>query len=315
MTNRETSTAGRVEPSAGCDVLLLADYFCDVIITGLPEPPRLGADLFGEALEVAPGGAYIPAHWLHSLGACVRWAGRFGDDIFSRFVLDAAAESGLDSSLFRIYPAPYRIFSLAFSFAQDRGFISFADPPPGEVDWLGVAQAQQPRWLMLTALDSSAERQSLLEQVHRQGGRTFLDCQYTTACLADPGLTQSLRQLDVFAPNLSEASQLTGEDDPLAALARLAEFCPLVVLKCGAQGAYARRGEQVWHSPALPVEVVDTTGAGDSFNAGFLAGMAAGETLETCLRYGNICGGISTTRRGGSAAALSLAELRQIANR
>jgi len=257
------------------DVLLFADYFCDVIITGLPEPPRLGADLFGQALEIAPGGVYILAHWLHSLGVGVRWAARFGNDIFSRFILEEAARTGLDPSLFQVYPVPYRVLSFSFSFAHDRGFISYNDPAPGEIDHAGLIRSQQPRWVVNSPFDDAPGSRALMDLVHQQGGRVFIDCQYTTASLADPGLAETLSKVDIFAPNLSEASQLTAETEPLAALARLADFCPLVVLKCGAQGAYARRGGQVWHSPALQVDVIDTTGAGDSFNAGFLAGLLA----------------------------------------
>jgi sugar/nucleoside kinase (ribokinase family) len=302
------------KPTPGCDVLLFADYFCDVIITGLSEPPRLGADLYGEAMEIAPGGAYILANGLHRLGVGVHWAARFGNDIFSRFILEEAARVGLDSSLFQIYPQPYRVFSLSFSFVHDRGFISFNDPAPAELPRHKLILSQRPRWVVNLPFDGSTETRALIDLAHQQGGRVFVDCQYTTASLADPSLAETLRKVDIIAPNLSEASQLTGKSEPLAALAKLAEFCPLVVLKCGPQGAYARRGDQIWHSPALEVEVVDTTGAGDSFNAGFLAGLLAGESIETCLRYGNICGGISTTCRGGSTTALTLAELHQIAS-
>jgi len=56
------------------------------------------------------------------------------------------------------------------------------------------------------------------------------------------------------------------------------------------------------HQPAFAVKVVDTTGAGDCFNAGFLYGYVKGLPLDACLRYGNICGGLSTTRRGCQAA-------------
>lgn len=312
---------GRLEPtpisspSGHPDVLLFADYFCDVIITGLPEPPKLGADLFGDAMEITPGGAFILAHWLHSLGVDVHWAANFGNDIFSRFILEQAVVAGLDDSLFQVHPQPYRSFSLSFSFASDRGFISYVDPPPQELDQAALIRSQQPRWVVNLSMHGGPQSQALMDLVHQQGGRVFVDCQYTTARLEDAGLAETLHRVDVFAPNLSEAAQLTGEAEPLAALAHLAELCPLVVLKCGADGAYARQGQQVWHSPALPVAVVDTTGAGDSFNAGFLAGLLAGEPIPTCLQYGNICGGTSTTRHGGSTSVLTLAEVRQIASK
>ena len=144
------------EPTPHCDVLLFADYFCDVIITGLPEPPRLGADLFGEAMEIAPGGAYILANGLHRLGVDVRWAARFGNDIFSRFVLEEAARVGLNTSLFQVYPQPYRILSLSFSFAHDRGFISYNDPAPGPVPMQELILPQRPRWVVNPPFDGSA---------------------------------------------------------------------------------------------------------------------------------------------------------------
>jgi sugar/nucleoside kinase (ribokinase family) len=138
-----------------------------------------------------------------------------------------------------------------------------------------------------------------------------VDCQYITTTLDEPGLVDTLRLVDVFAPNQSEACQLTGDEDPGRSAARLAEFCPLVVVKAGAQGAYAHAGGQAWHAPALPVDVVDTTGAGDAFDAGFLAALLQGEPVETCLRYGNICGGLSTTQPGGASATPTLDALKK----
>jgi len=159
--------------------------------------------------------------------------------------------------------------------------------------------------------DGSEKCRALIELIHQHGGQVFVDCQYVTTTLDEPGLVDTLSRVDVFAPNQSEACQLTGLDDPQKAAARLAQFCPLVVVKAGAQGAYAHTRDQAYFSPALAVEVVDTTGAGDAFNAGFLAAMLKRKPLETCLRYGNICGGLSTTQRGGATAVPTLDALIQ----
>ena len=298
--------------NSNCDVLLFGDYFCDVIITGLSEVPRLGADLFGQSMEIVPGGgAYITAVWLQHLGVKARWAARLGNDIFSRFIREEAQREGLDTSLFQEYSHPQRCLSLSFSFQHDRGFISYMDPFPDVLPYQALIESQQPRWVVNSPFDGALETRYLVERIHQGGGKVFTDCQYVTTTLAEPGLIELLRQTDVFAPNQSEACQLTGEADPEKALGILAEFCPLVIIKCGAQGAYARAGAQVWHMPALPLEVVDTTGAGDSFNAGFLTGLVNGEPVETCLRYGNICGGYSTTRHGGTNAAFPLEQLKK----
>ncbi len=293
-----------------CDVLILGDYFLDIIITGLREVPRLGAEVYGDAMELAPGGAFILAAALHRLGVRALWAARLGNDLFSRFVCDQALAAGLDDALFEYFDRPLRSVSTSFSFTQDRGFISYMDPfPPRQADTL--VAAQRPRWVLNVPFNGSQSNLHLVDLIHQHGGQVYVDCQYVTQTLAEPGLTTLLRAVDVFAPNQSEACQLTGESTPQAAAARLAEFCPLVIVKCGADGAYAQAGKQAWHSPALQVDVIDTTGAGDSFNAGFLAAHLLGEPLERCLRYGNICGGLSTTQRGGASAVPTLEQLKQ----
>ena len=292
-----------------CDVLLLGDYFCDLIITGLSEVPRLGADVFGEAMEIAPGGAYILSVALHRLGVRTRWRARLGNDPFSQFIVSEARREGLDQSLFEARPAPYRSLSVSFSFAHDRGFISYLDPAPADGLPFHLVAEQRPRWVINVPFDGSAESRRFVDAVHAQGGRVYTDCQYVTTTLAEPGLADLLCQVDIFAPNESEARQLTGAATPEEALARLSDLCPLVIVKCGADGALARSGDQVWRAPAIPVQTIDTTGAGDCFNAGFLAARLRGEPIPVCLQWGNIAGGLSTTARGGAAAAPTFTEL------
>ncbi len=293
-----------------CDVLVFGDYFCDVIITGLKEIPRLGADTFGNSMEIAPGGAFILTVALHRLEVKVRWATQFGNDLFSRYVLEEAQNEGLDTSLFQYVASPRRSLSVSFSFEHDRGFISYIDPAPGGLPY-AIVESQKPRWVVNAPFDGYEESLGFVDFVHQNGGCVFTDCQYITTTLDEPGLVDMLRAIDIFAPNLSEARQLTGESDPEKAAARLADYCPMVVVKCGAEGAYAVSGGRTWFSPSLKVDVVDTTGAGDSFNAGFLSARLKGEPIEVCLRYGNICGGLSTTQHGGARAAPTLDQLKK----
>lgn len=295
--------------TSDCDVLLFGDYFCDIIITGLSEVPRLGADVFGDSMEIAPGGAYILTVALHRLGVNARWVARLGNDLLSRFLLEEAQREGIDTSLFQQFPVPFRSMSVSFSFAHERGFVSHTDPVPEGESIYSIVLSQRPRWVVNAPFDGSDASCRFVDHIHQNGGRVYTDCQYTTLTLSEPGLVDMLRRVDIFAPNLSEASQLTGESDPQSAAARLAEFSPMVIVKCGAGGAYARAGSRSWYSPALKVDAVDTTGAGDCFNAGFLAAHLRGEPVETCLRYGNICGGLSVTQCGGTRAAPTMEQL------
>jgi sugar/nucleoside kinase (ribokinase family) len=115
--------------------------------------------------------------------------------------------------------------------------------------------------------------------------------------------------VDLFLPNALEARRMTGMADLMAAIRTLAKLCPLVVVKDGPAGAYACAGAEILHAPAIPVTPVDTTGAGDCFNAGFIKAWLDGRPLIECLRWGNIVGGLSTLARGGTGCVVTVADV------
>jgi sugar/nucleoside kinase (ribokinase family) len=280
------------------DVVLAGVYYCDLIFTGLPRMPELGHEIFGSGFDMLPGGTFNSAIALHRLGLKVGWQCDFGNDFFSRFVLKAAREIGLDDRYFRVRNTPLRNLTVSLSFAEDRAFVTYADMfrPSAIAD---LVRTSQPRCVVLPVFYDHQDLLQLSEQIHEQGGLLFMDGAQLDVTLETPGVAEALRAVDIFAPNEMEALQLTGMADADEALAMLARLTPLVVLKRGMQGAVARRGNHEVRVPALAgLDVVDTTGAGDCFNAGFLRGYLDGETLERCLQLGNIVGGLSTAARG-----------------
>ena len=116
------------------------------------------------------------------------------------------------------------------------------------------------------------------------------------------GLLEVLHHVDVFLPNEREACKAAGTEDLEGAIHKLSELVPLVVVKLGRKGALAQRGTVRLTSPAQEVVPVDTVGAGDSFDAGFLHQYVRGAELPTCLAAGNLAGALSTTRPGGTEA-------------
>src|SRR5512135_1098656 len=87
-------------------VLLYGTYFLDLIYTGLPQFPEFGKDIYSREFEMRPGAAFYTALALHRLGVRCGWACAFGDDLFSRFVLERCQEEGIDDSLFERHPFP-----------------------------------------------------------------------------------------------------------------------------------------------------------------------------------------------------------------
>jgi hypothetical protein len=137
--------------SSGYDILLWGIYFCDLIFTGLPEIPRLGAEVFGSSFDMAPGGPFTTTVAMHRLGLCVGWVCDFGNDFFSQFILGAAKREGIDSSLFQIHPFPVRRVSAAFSFSHDRGFVSFMDDVE-QTSAIPLIEKHRPRCVFLPHL-------------------------------------------------------------------------------------------------------------------------------------------------------------------
>jgi sugar/nucleoside kinase (ribokinase family) len=128
------------------------------------------------------------------------------------------------------------------------------------------------------------------------------------------GVEECLPHLDVLLPNAAEALALSAAmgssstDAATAALA-LAARGPVVAVKDGASGGFAVASREIVRAPGLSLDVVDTTGAGDSFDAGFLAAWLEGRPLGECVRWGAVAGSLSTRGAGGTSAQPTAAEL------
>jgi sugar/nucleoside kinase (ribokinase family) len=291
------------------DVLLPSAYFCDLVFTGIPHLPELGDEVFAEGCEVLPGAGFIPAVALTRLGMKVGWACDFGNDFFSRYVLEQADRQNLSTELFRIHDQPLQAVTVSYSFAGERAFLSYLDPLP-PADLTALVRQNPARCLLLMSLHCESGFIETVEVAHAQGSLVFMDGQVANKRnLSDRELAAAIRSIDIFSVNEAEALQLTEEASVASALERLAEFAPTVVIKLGAKGAVASWAGAVVSAPGIRVDAVDTTGAGDNFDCGFLYGILHDYSLDDCLRCGNICGAYSTTAPGGWDAAPSADQL------
>jgi sugar/nucleoside kinase (ribokinase family) len=213
-------------------------------------------------------------------------------------VLDEARREGIDGGLFIHLDHPLRRVSTAFSFDHDRGFISYSDQPealPTPDDLRRI----KPRFLLLQGFPTDPDKRALAGAARDLGISVCSDCQHFRHTISRREIDDALQLIDIFLPNLSEALSLTGTNDIEAALEVLASTCPTVVIKQGRDGATAIHQGMRCRVPALEVDVIDTTGAGDSFNAGFVHGLLNGEDFESALETGVICGSLAVTGFGG----------------
>lgn len=289
-------------------MLLVGAYFADLIFRDIPRPVLPGTEVFAGGFSLLPGGAFTLAMALRRLGHDVVWATDFGNDLFSRQVLAGARAESLDETGFRHHPMPLRSVTVALSFPGDRAMVSYQDPNcPQPI--AALLQQHRPRVLVVPRLEYGADVQAALQVARQLGTQVFMDCQDVPATLHTPAVREVLAQVDIFAPNADEALRLTGTTSVDDALEVLADLVDTVVVTRGGAGASAVRKGQRYDVAAVPVDVVDTTAAGDCFNAGFLHAHLAGERLPGCLEAAVACGAAATTAPG-SSAALDLAGLR-----
>lgn len=290
---------------ADFDLLVVGDYCLDLIFTGLPGMPEMGREIVASGFEMIPGGSYNTAVAAHRLGMRVAWACDTGTDAFSRFVLDQMVKEGLDLSLVVHHKRSLRNITVALSFPHDRAFIAYYDPGPAVPAGFRALAKASARALYLPGLYSGPLLEAGLVALRAKKMKLVMDGNSNDEIsLANETIRRAVASTDLFLLNEQEAERLTGEKDPEKVLHILSKLSKLVVIKRGAQGAISIENGQVVRAAAIPANVVDTTGAGDCFNAGFLKAWLDGRPLIECLRWGNITGGLSTQARGGTSRVI-----------
>ena len=296
-----TATASRV--------LLVGDVNPDLVLRG-DVVPRFGQaeQLLDEASLVIGGSAGITAHGFARLDRLVSVVAAVGADQLGTLVLDALTAAGVDTDyVLRRADIPTGM-TVVLSRAADRAILTL----PGAIPTLTAADA-------LTAIETipplchvhvsalflqptfAAALPRVLAAAHARGLTTSLDTNY------DPtggwlGVDDLLPHLDVLLPNRAEALALARQDDVQQAAAALAAAGPLVVVKDGAAGAFAVTSDGRFATVAgRPATPLDTTGAGDTFNAALLDSWLANLALEDCLRRAVLAGALSVAAVGGTA--------------
>ena len=289
------------------DVTVAGELNLDLILYGLPQDIPPERELLASDMMLTLGGSSgILAHNLSALGAKVGFTSLIGNDPLGKIALERMAtrrrgclpgsgdgrpSTGLSAILQRgahrsILTYPGTMFQMSF----------------GDLDLEYLASG---RHFHLAALFLQRKLRprvvDLFREMKSAGLTTSLDTNDDPEDLWD-GVDDILKYVDVFLPNEREACKIAGTEDLRLALKRLADLVPLVAVKMGAKGARAQREAKEYFVPAMPVEVVDAVGAGDSFDAGFLVQYLRGADIATCLEYGNLAGALSTTHPGGTEA-------------
>lgn len=282
----------------GGDVICAGRIYCDLVFTGLDGVPRAGVEVFADSISLhAGGGAFISAATFAALGRPSALWGVAPADPFGAVVLSQVEAAGVVAT--HCEPAPAGSepqLTVAMVADGDRAFLTRA---PGRA----LPEAALPpgaRHLHIGELRTLQEHPDLIGAARARGMSISLDCAWDETRSAD--VADLIAAVDVFLPNEAEAAQL----QHLGLDARMA---PLTIVKRGARGSSAITGHGRVDACAPRVEVRDTIGAGDAFNAGFLHRWLAGAEVAECLAFGNACGAATVGGIGGTGGRAAIREM------
>lgn len=297
-------------------ILVAGELNADLILSGLPSLPVLGQELLGTGFAMVLGSSSaITAARLAALGSAdpsyaVDFVGLVGHDDIGRFVLSQLRDFGVHVDAVQTVETATGV-TMSLTYARDRALLTY----PGAMTVFDGAAITADMLANYTHLHvGSFFLQSGLRPhlarifalARSAGVTTSLDVGWDPAeqWLRNPALALALAEVDDFLPNEEECAALADDAETLKARVR-----GTLWVKRGASGAsaYASGSDGnaiAVHTPAFSVDPVDTTGAGDAFNAGIIyARRVRGEPIDAALRFAAACGAQATLHVGGATAA------------
>ena len=295
------------------DILVAGEINPDLILTGDVSPAFNQTEklVTSAALTIGSSSA-IFACGAARLGLNVAFVGVCGDDLFGHFMLDEMQKREVDVSNVIIRREGQTGLSVILNRGADRAILTHAGLMPAlRASDISDALLQNARHLHVASYFLQTNLQPDLAGLFRRaqsfGLTTSLDPNYDPSG-AWMGFDELLSVTNVFLPNQTEALSLSGESDLDRAADSLSSRVETLAIKLGPQGTLGVRGAEKVRVASILVEVIDTVGAGDSFDAGFLYGYLSGWSLEKSLRMGCVCGALSTQAAGGTDGQPTLEE-------
>lgn len=291
------------------DCSIAGEINLDLILYDLPENMPVERELLADRFQMTLGSSSaIVAHNLAALGGSVAFSTLMGRDELGRIALGRLAESGADLSrvIYVEEPATTGVTVLLHHGGRRHiltypGTMSAMTRADLDFNYLTSARHFHLSSLFLQRA-LAPELPTLFRDLKHAGLTISLDTNDDPDDAWDGVLEELLPLIDVLLPNEAEACRMARRDNVEDALATLSDRVPCIAAKCGSRGALVRTGNNLFRVAPVTVDPVDTIGAGDSFDAGFLFAFLNGLDPVQCAAAGNITGALSTLRPGGTEA-------------
>ncbi len=302
------------------DVLAVGELNVDLILTGMSSLPIPGRELIAETCTLTMGSSTaICAAGMAGLGMKTAFVGKVGQDGYGTLATETLVSYGVDLTHLIVDAGIQTGITVSMSAKNntDRAMVTYLGAISAlRAEEIDAALLKKTRhihvgsFFLQSALRPGLAR--LFERAHEAGATTSLDAGWDDSLVWDYGLYDVLEHTDVFLPNELEAAAITRCDDIKAAALELSKRCRICTVKCGKKGAVSASDGRLYEAETYDAPVRDTTGAGDSFNAGFLCAFLSGLSIEKALCYGNACGSLSVARLGGASSCPTRPEAERV---
>ena len=291
------------------DVIVVGELNVDLILDDMDSLPEIGKEKLAKKMTLTLGSSSaIFASNLSSLGMSVAFLGKVGSDVFGQLILESLGKKKVDTTLIEVNKNLNTGATIALNFDEDRAMVTHQ----GAMEHLNMEDITPDKLVLAKHLHFSSyflqpgfkdNLENLFRMAKDLGLTTSLDTQWDPSEKWEFDTEKILPFVDVFLPNEVELLHLTSQNNLEEAIRQMDGLCRFTVVKKGNKGSLLRYDtKQIDKGPFLNRQVVDTIGAGDSFNAGFIFKFMRGASPEQCQTFGNLMGAISTTGPGGVSA-------------
>ncbi len=297
------------------DVVTVGEIYIDHVFSGLKNWPQPGEEVFTRNyLHELGGGAAITACSLGRLGRKTAIFGVVGE-VEETWVKQRLGDFQVETGGLKQVKGSTGV-TMSVSVMSERSFYSYAGSNEFLGDYLATEgltqQLQKAAHVHFAAPLDRRYAEAVLPALKKAGCTISLDVGWQPEWYGKPENLRTCLDIDYFLPNRKEAECLTGKERSVEVLLGLEQLgFSHAVIKLGAQGAAIRTGGKMLRVPSPQVAVVDTTGAGDTFNAGLIDALLSGADAEEMLRRAAVCGALSTRTAGALNGLPTRRELKE----
>lgn len=301
------------------DLIAVGELNVDIVFSGLKQLPVMGEEILGENFTQCMGSSTaLCACASSALGLKTAFFGKLGMDAYGTIVSDTLERFGIDTSHLVRSPEYRTGVTVSMNLGKDRALLTcFGDTIDGfcaddvPLEKLGARHLHVGSYFLQTKLHSGLT--SLFRKAHALGMTTSLDAGWDEKGRWSEAMGDVLSETDFFFPNEKECVEIARNECIEDAARIIASRGCTAVVKLGEEGSLAcTKSGNLLRAGAFRANVVDTTGAGDNFNAGFLSAFLSGKPLDLCLKYGNAAGAVSVGYEGGCSHRLTMREMEDL---